>query len=92
MPLSSDRRACAPLGRMSLVFAAALAAAAFSAISRPALAELAIEAVDRSLFRVCADPDNPPRVLNRNLPLGRFHPYHKPRHHNGHRHQHQRQE
>ena len=60
MPLSSDRRACAPLGRMSLVFAAALAAAAFSAISRPALAELAIEAVDRSVFRVCADPDNPP--------------------------------
>lgn len=61
MPSSSNRQTCAPLGRANLVvLAAALAATALSAISRPALAELSIEAVDRSVFRVCVDPDNLP--------------------------------
>lgn len=58
MPFSSNRHGSAPRGRVNLaVLTAVLAAAALSAISRPALAEIAIEAVDRTKFRVCADPN-----------------------------------
>jgi len=61
VPRTSDSRTGAPIRRVSFFFLAAIAtAAALAAASPRAKAEVAIEAVDRSVFRVCADPNNPP--------------------------------
>lgn len=58
MPFSKHRHTGAPRARLGrLALAAAIAAVAAAA---PASAEVAIEAVDRTAFRVCADPNNPP--------------------------------